>query len=67
MLLDVDPADVTGEIEITYEFDGADDVTVQAVVEALAGDGEMDDMDSGEMDDMDSGEMDDMESDTTEG
>ena len=75
MLLDVDPADVTGEIEITYEFDGADDVTVQADVEALAAGDEMgdmdsddtDDMDSDDMDDMESDDMSDMESDTTEG
>jgi copper(I)-binding protein len=83
MMLDVDPADVTGEIEITYDFDGADPVTVQAPVQPLpTGDdmAEMDHDDSGDMDDTDGdmddtdgdmddtdGDMDDMGSDTTEG
>ncbi len=78
MMLDVDPAEVTGEIEITYDFDGADPVTVQAPVQPLpAGDdmAEMDHDDSGDMDDMDgetddNGEMDDngdTGSDTTDG
>ena len=51
MLLDVDPADVTGEIEITYDFDGADHVTVQAPVEPLpAGDDMAEGGDMGDMD-----------------
>ena len=70
MLLDVDPADVTGEIELTFDFDGAEDVTVLASVEALPtgedmaggdmGDMDHEDMDSGDMDheDMESGDMD---------
>jgi copper(I)-binding protein len=79
MMLDVDPAEVAGEIEITYDFDGADPVTVQAAVQPLPAGGDMAEMehdDSGEMDEMDGdtgdsgdtdGEMDDMGSETTDG
>jgi copper(I)-binding protein len=52
MLLDVDAADVTDPVDITFEFDGADPVTVSATVEALgAGTDDMDDID--DMDDTD--------------
>ncbi len=57
MLLDVDPAEVTGEIELTFDFDGADDVTVEAPVEALPTSGddamEMDHSEHGDEMDMD--------------
>lgn len=77
MLLNIDPADVTGEIEITFDFEGADDLTVQAPVEALpTGEDMADGDDMGDMDhedtnsdEMESDEMgsDEMGSETTAG
>jgi copper(I)-binding protein len=52
MLLDVGGVDVTDPVDITFEFDGADPVTVSATVEALgAGTDDMGDID--DMDDTD--------------
>jgi len=46
MLLDVDAADITDPVEVTFEFDGADAVTAAATVEPLPeGESDMDDMD----------------------
>lgn len=61
MLFGIDPATYpTDVVSVTFEFDSADPVTVDAEVRALAGGEEMDHGDmSGEMDDM-SGEMDEM-------
>ncbi|HUV17739.1 MAG TPA: copper chaperone PCu(A)C [Ilumatobacteraceae bacterium] len=61
MLIDIDPADITGTIEVTMVFDDGTEVTVGAPVRPLVMDA-MDDME-GEMDD----DMDDDMSETTEG
>lgn len=60
MLLDVDAADITDPVEITFDFDGADAVTASASVESVAD--EMDDMDHGgtDMDDEMDEDMEDM-------
>jgi copper(I)-binding protein len=59
MIFDVTAADLGDGIDLTFVFDGADDVTASAAVEPI-GSGEMDEMD--EIDDMDHGgtDMDDM-------
>lgn len=66
MMLGVDPAEVTGEIEITYDFDGADSVTVQAPVQPLPTGDDMAEMDHDDTDDMDemNGGADDTDGDT---
>ena len=61
MLIDIDPADITGTIDVTMVFDDGTEVTVGAPVRPLVMDA-MDDME-GEMDD----DMDDDMSETTEG
>ncbi len=53
MLIDIDPADITGTIDVTLVFDDGTEVTVGAPVRALA------------MDDM--GDMSDDMTETTEG
>jgi copper(I)-binding protein len=57
MIFDVTAADLGDGVDLTFVFDGADDVTASAAVEPI-GSGEMD-----EMDDMDHGgtDMDDMD------
>lgn len=59
MMLGVDPAEFTGDLDLTFVFDGVDPVTEVAELRVISGDA-MGDMD---MDDMehDDGEMDDME------
>jgi copper(I)-binding protein len=51
MLIDIDPADVTGTIDVTMVFDDGTEVTVGAPVRPLVMDG-MDDMESDMDDDM---------------
>ena len=64
MLIDIDPADITGTIDVTMVFDDGTEVTVGAPVRPLV----MDDSDmSGDMSgDMESDMSGDMESDMTE-
>ncbi len=64
MLIDIDPADIVGEVEVTMIFDDGTEVTVTAPVRELAGMGDMGDMDMGG-DDM--GDMDDDMTETTDG
>ncbi len=45
MLLGIDPAEITGDIELTFEFDGAAPVTVTAEVRELVADDSMEEMD----------------------
>jgi copper(I)-binding protein len=61
MLIDIDPADITGTIDVTMVFDDGTEVTVGAPVRPLVMDG-MDDM-SSDMDD----DMDDDMTETTDG
>ena len=65
MIFGVTAADLGDGIDLTFVFDGADDVTASAAVEPI-GTGEMDEMD--EMDDMDHGgtDMGDMDHDGTD-
>ena len=49
MLLDIDPADITGTVEVTLVFDDGTEVTVPAEVRTLDDMGDMGDM--GDMDD----------------
>jgi hypothetical protein len=59
MLLDIDPADFVGDIDVTMIFDDGTELTVSAPVRSLDG------MDMGGMDD--TGDMDDdMDDDMTE-
>jgi copper(I)-binding protein len=62
MLIDIDPADITGTIDVTMVFDDGTEVTVGAPVRSLV----MDDMESDMTDDMDD-DMDDDMTGTTEG
>ena len=59
MFLDVEPAEITGTIDVTYVFDNGAEVTVPAEVRVLQADA-MGDMDHGDMDhvDMDHGDED---------
>ena len=60
MMLDIDPADFVGTVEVTLIFDDGTEVTVDAAVRSLDGmDMDMDDMD----DDMDEDMDDDMDRD----
>jgi copper(I)-binding protein len=45
MLLGIDPAEITGDIELTFDFDGAEPVTVTAEVRELAAADSMEEMD----------------------
>ncbi len=54
MMMQIEPAEITGTIDVTFVFDDGTEVTVPAEVRTLDG---TSDMDNGEMD----GEMDDME------
>ncbi len=45
MLLGIDPAEITGEIQLTFDFEGAEPVTVTAVVRELTDAGSMEGMD----------------------
>lgn len=65
MMIDIDPADITGTIEVTLVFDDGTEVTIPAEVRTVDGMGDMDDMDEDMEDTGD--DMDDMESDTTDG
>ena len=62
MLIDIDPADITGTIDVTMVFDDGTEVTVGAPVRVLVMD-DMDDM----SDDMSASDMDDDMTETTEG
>ena len=61
MMMEIEPAEITGTIDVTFIFDNGSEVVAAAEVRALdMGDmGEMDEMDDGEMDEMD--DMDDGE------
>ncbi len=64
MMIDIDPADFVGEIEVTMIFDDGTELTVTAPVREIGGMHMGDDMDS----DMDGGmEMDDDMTETTDG
>jgi periplasmic copper chaperone A len=65
MLLDVDPANITDPVEITFQFDGADPVTASATVQPLDEAEVMDEMDDMDHGDTDMGDMEDGTSDTT--
>jgi copper(I)-binding protein len=67
MFIDVDAADIVGEVEVTMIFDDGTEVTVTAPVRELTGMGDMDmgDMDMGDMD-MGEDDMGDM-TETTDG
>lgn len=60
MLLDIDAADISGEVDVTMVFDDGTEVTVAAPVREISGDMEMD------MGDMSGDDMGDM-SETTDG
>jgi copper(I)-binding protein len=55
MMVGVDPAEISGDVDLTFVFDGADPVTVTAELRAIAGDAmeDMDEMEDGEMEDGD--------------
>jgi len=65
MMMEIEPAEITGTIDVTFIFDNGSEVVAAAEVRALdMGDmGEMDEMDDGEMDEMDDMDDGEMESD----
>lgn len=64
MMMQIDPAEITGTLDVTFIFDNGLEVTAPAEVRTLDGTGDMDDMDDMDHSDMDGDTDSDMESDT---
>lgn len=62
MMMEIEPAEITGTIDVTFIFDNGSEVVAAAEVRALDM-GDMDEMDDGEMDEMDDMDDGEMESD----